>query len=289
MNHLFEQIDLKPFHWIYRRVSESNFRGFYHWHQGCELLFVYQGKGRVIVNQQTYEIKRGMLFFFQPFQLHKVHVEVSPHTPYERSIMHFDPLTLRKSLHLFPDLHSLLKKLQHGVNEPQAFDLESSYNYVYEVCEHFNKSLQASNWEEDSQLFLMQLLTCIRTNINDSELEPSSSKKFRSLYYSERIMNWIEEHYMESFDLGLLSDELHLSKSYVSRIFKHETGSSLTEYITIRRIKQACQLLQITQKSIDIISECVGFGSVSYFIQLFKKMIGTTPHQYRLSQQKSHK
>lgn len=282
MNHLFEQIDLKPFHWIYRRVSEKNFQGFYHWHQGCELLFVYRGKGRVIVNQQTYELKKGMLFFFQPFQLHKVHVEVSPQTPYERSIMHFDPLTL-DSLSLFPGLNAFFKQLQNGVNALHAFDLENDYEYIYETCEIFHKSLQKSNWEEDSQLFLLQLLSCIRSNIPEPKIELSSTKTFRPLYYSERIMQWIEDHYMEPFDLERLSDELHLSKSYVSRIFKRETGSSLTEYLTIRRIKQACQLLQMTNKPIEFIGENVGFGSVSYFIQVFKKMVGTTPHQYRRS------
>ncbi|UOQ50472.1 AraC family transcriptional regulator [Gracilibacillus caseinilyticus] len=288
MDNLFEQIDLDPFCWIYRRVSEDNFQGFYHWHQGCELLFVYEGKGRVIVNQQTYEIKKGMLFFFQPFQLHRVNVEVSPDTPYERSVMHFDPLTLEKNLRLFPGLRHLLKQLQHGVNEPQAFDLEKSFHYIFEVCEVFNQSLQTNNWEEDSQLFLMQLLSSIRSNIHHAELHTSANKAFRSLYYSERIMQWVEAHYMEPFDLERLSNELHLSKSYVSRIFKQETGSSLTEYLTIRRIKEACQLLQMTHQSIELIGESVGFGSVSYFIQIFKKMIGTTPHQYRLSYQNIH-
>ncbi|WP_186577265.1 AraC family transcriptional regulator [Aquibacillus kalidii] len=287
MNNLFEQIDLKPFHWIYRRVSEENFQGFYHWHQGCEILFVYRGQGRVIVNQQSYEIKKGMLFFFQPFQLHKVYVDVSPHTPYERSILHFDPLSLGRNLHFFPGLSGLLKQLQNGINEPQAFDLKDAFPYINDICEIFNKSLQTSNWEEDSQLFLMQILSCIRSNIHDVQLNTSSNKEFRSLYYSERIMLWIEEHYKEPFDLGQLSDELHLSKSYVSRIFKRETGSNLTEYITIRRIQQACQLLQMTNNPIEIVSQNVGFESVSYFIQLFKKMIGTTPHQYRLSQQSS--
>ncbi|MDX8044613.1 AraC family transcriptional regulator [Gracilibacillus sp. S3-1-1] len=285
MNHLFQQIDLNPFTWVHRRVSERDFQGFYHWHQGCELLFVHRGQGRVIVNQQTYEIKKGMLFFFQPFQLHRINVEVSPSTPYERSVIHFDPLTLGKHLHLFPSLHTLLKQLQNGVNEPQAFDLENTYNYIYEICETFQNSLQTSSWEEDSQLFLMQLLSCIRSNMNEVKCDATSTNKLRSLHYSEKIMHWIEEHYMESFDLNRLSSELHLSKSYVSRVFKRETGSSLTEYITIRRIKQACQLLQTTDQPIEIVGESVGLGSTSYFIHVFKKLIGTTPHQYRLSHQ----
>ncbi len=138
MNKLFEQIDLKPLHWIYRRVSEDNFSGFYHWHQGCELLFVYRGQGRVIVNQQSYTIKPGMLFFFQPFQLHRIYVEVSPDTPYERSIMHFDPLTLGKNLDRFPGLHKLLNWMQHSVMEQQGFDLSNQYDYIYEICEALN-------------------------------------------------------------------------------------------------------------------------------------------------------
>lgn len=282
MNHLFEQIYLKPFHWIYRSVSEDNFSGFYHWHQGCELLFVYRGKGRVIVNQQTYDIKPGMLFFFQPFQLHRIYVEVSPEIPYERSIMHFDPLTLGKNLDHYPGLNKLLNRLQNSVIEQQGFDLSNNYFYIYEICEALNNSLKTNNWEEDSQLYLMQMLSCIRSNMQDTKLDTALGK-YRSLYHSERIMQWMEKHYMEPFDLERLSSELHLSKSYVSRIFKRETGSSLTEYLTILRMKQACRLLQMSKEPIEIISESVGLGSASYFIQLFKRMIGTTPHQYRLT------
>lgn len=269
MNNLFEQIDLKPFTWVYRRISEIDFKGFYHWHQGCELLFVYRGQGRVIVNQQTYDIKKGMLFFFQPFQLHRVYVEVSPESPYERSIMHFDPITLRKNLYLFPKLHTLLNHLQHSVNGPQAFDMKNYFPFIYELCEVFNDSLHTNNWEEDSQLLLIQLLSCIRLNDSQVHQDTSHLKIFRPLYHSERIMQWIEAHYMEPFDLGRLSDELHLSKAYISKVFKRETGSNLTEYVTIRRIKEACQLLQMTPKSIELIAESVGFSSVSYFIQLF--------------------
>ncbi|MGG0737586.1 AraC family transcriptional regulator [Niallia taxi] len=288
MNNLFEQIDLKPFNWVYRRVSEKDFQGYYHWHQGCELLFVYRGKGRVIVNQQTYEIKRGMLFFFQPFQLHKIHVDVSPEAPYEQSILHFDTVMLGESnLNPFPGLNSLLKQLQYGVNELQAFDLEDVYSYLYEVYEIFNKSLQAKNWEEDVQLFLMQLLSCIRLKNYNTDTNVTSNLPLRPLLYSERIMNWIEAHYMESFNLDQLSDELHLSKSYISRSFKRETGSSITEYLTIRRIKEACQLLEMTHKSIEFIGESVGIKNASYFIQLFKKVVGITPHQYRLTHQKA--
>jgi len=99
---------------------------------------------------------------------------------------------------------------------------------------------------------------------------------------SERIMSWIEKHYGEPFRLEELADELHMSKSYLSRLFRQETGSSITGYLTARRIQQACHLLQSTNKSVEVIGEQVGLTNASYFINLFKRIMGVSPHQYHL-------
>ncbi|MNI97083.1 Arabinose operon regulatory protein [compost metagenome] len=76
---------------------------------------------------------------------------------------------------------------------------------------------------------------------------------------------------------------MHLSKSYVSRIFHQETGSRLVDYLTARRIKQACRLLSTTDLPVERIGITVGFPNASYFNQLFKKSLGTTPLKYRKS------
>jgi YesN/AraC family two-component response regulator len=94
-------------------------------------------------------------------------------------------------------------------------------------------------------------------------------------------MRWIEEHYREEISLETLAEETHLSKFYVSRIFREETGSSITDYLTARRIKQACRLLQTTDLSVEQIGIRVGYPNASYFIQLFKKVVGVTPLKYR--------
>jgi len=67
----------------------------------------------------------------------------------------------------------------------------------------------------------------------------------------------------------------------VSRIFRQETGSSITDYVKARRIKQACRLLETTELPVERIGILSGFESPSYFIQLFKRMIGMTPLKYR--------
>ncbi len=84
---------------------------------------------------------------------------------------------------------------------------------------------------------------------------------------------------------NLQRDELaamvHVSPGYLGRIFKKETGASLTDYITKRRIAVAKQLLTKTSLSITGISERVGISYSSYFTKIFKEQVGMTPQEFR--------
>ncbi|QTH43087.1 helix-turn-helix transcriptional regulator [Cohnella sp. LGH] len=58
------------------------------------------------------------------------------------------------------------------------------------------------------------------------------------LRYSEQIMRWIEEHFAEAVSLERIAEEMHLSRFYVSRVFRAETGSSLSDYLAARRMRR---------------------------------------------------
>lgn len=54
--------------WHHKKLFyPTDYNGYYHWHQGCELLIVFDGAGSVVVNQQMSPIKKGMLFSSSPF------------------------------------------------------------------------------------------------------------------------------------------------------------------------------------------------------------------------------
>ncbi|EFM10471.1 transcriptional regulator, AraC family [Paenibacillus curdlanolyticus YK9] len=287
MNRLFEllQFQGRPYLWAHATRSTEHFKGYYHWHQGCELLLVHEGAGKVIVNQQSYDIRRGMLFFFQPFQLHHVFVEADAATPYVRTVFHFDPAPLESGLAPFPRLQHLYMKLKQGTMAEQAFDLAEELDVLLPACEAFTRTQsqeaqgkQRVNDEEEAGLLLLQFLSAVNRRLAVVQPDNASARTPR---YSEVIMQWVEAHYGEAFELERLSEELHLSKAYVSRVFQRETGSSLTDYIAARRMKEACRLLQTTDLPIRIIGECVGLSNTSYFISAFKKVIGSTPYKYK--------
>ncbi|WP_164783270.1 AraC family transcriptional regulator [Paenibacillus amylolyticus] len=88
-------------------------------------------------------------------------------------------------------------------------------------------------------------------------------------------MWWIEKHLDYEIRLGKMAADVHLSKSYASRVFHQETGSSITEYVTARRLKQNYLCLDITTFSVEEIGRHARFPngciSSSYFLNLPKR------------------
>ncbi|CAH1195546.1 HTH-type transcriptional activator RhaR [Paenibacillus auburnensis] len=284
MKQLFEPVffpDHKSLVWDYQIYTDDHYKGYYHWHQCCEVLFVHGGQGNVVVNQQMYEIRPGMLFFFQPYQLHRIYSEVSRESPFVRSIFYIDPQVAGDLLKGFPKRRAVFTALWQNNNPYCGFDLSTQALVLESAYARYNLTRMSSAGDdsEDIALLLLQLLECMGTG----ETSLLTSEERRNLHYSEKIMKWIEEHYQEEVNLDQLAAETHLSKSYVSRIFHQETGSRLVDYLTARRIKQACRLLTTTDLPVEQIGITVGFPNASYFNKLFKKMLGTTPLKYRKS------
>ncbi|WP_379151641.1 helix-turn-helix domain-containing protein [Paenibacillus sp. sgz5001063] len=284
MKQLFEPVVFIDHHsliWDYLIYTDDYYKGYYHWHQCCEVMFVHNGQGNVVVNQQMYDIRPGMLFFFQPYQLHRIYSEVSPECPFVRTIFYIDPHTAENLLQGFAKRKALFSSLWQGNNTSCGFDLSSSTEAVEWVYKNYNLCRKSTMEEdpEDITMMLLQLLSILGTGEN-SLIQPEERRKLR---YSEQIMNWIEEHYQEEVNLTQLAAETHLSQSYVSRVFHQETGGRLVDYLTARRIKQACRLLATTDMPVEQIGISVGFPNASYFNQLFKRVLGTTPLKYRRS------
>jgi YesN/AraC family two-component response regulator len=96
-----------------------------------------------------------------------------------------------------------------------------------------------------------------------------------------KITNYIKKHCGEKLTLDQLAKEVYLSKSYLSSIFKQETGMSLTSYITKVRVEKSKKLLLEDCLSLAVISAQCGFKDQSYFTKVFKKETGVSPKRFR--------
>lgn len=92
---------------------------------------------------------------------------------------------------------------------------------------------------------------------------------------------YIYSHIKERITIEDLSDELGVSASYLSRLFKKETGDSVSAYIRKQRIEMAKNLLHYSEYSMIDIANRLSFSSQSHFIQQFREYVGMTPKKYR--------
>jgi AraC-like DNA-binding protein len=92
---------------------------------------------------------------------------------------------------------------------------------------------------------------------------------------------FIQQNYARSFSLEELSETIGVSKSYLSRIFKMDTGISPWDYLNRFRVQKARELLLLTDRSITAIATDVGYEDVGYFGRVFREITGCSPRAFR--------
>jgi two-component system response regulator YesN len=96
------------------------------------------------------------------------------------------------------------------------------------------------------------------------------------------IMRYIHENY-DDIDLSLpdISKNTYLSPTYICKIFKDQTGTTINKYIAEYRLNKAKELLKDNNITINDIAAQVGYGDGNYFTKIFKKETGLTPSEFR--------
>ena len=96
-----------------------------------------------------------------------------------------------------------------------------------------------------------------------------------------KILVRIDSDLTADLSLKAQADFLKVNSSYLSTLFKKETGTTLTEYVNRKRVEHGIFLLNTTHMQIQAIAQCCGIPDVNYFTKTFKKIVGKTPKEYR--------
>lgn len=131
------------------------------------------------------------------------------------------------------------------------------------------------NTGEELDNWLINYFQLIRTLIQKKQVD-------NNVILAENAKKLVEERFQEP-DLSVESicQELHVSSSYFSKIFKQETGSTFLNYLINRRMEAAKMLLDVTDYKSHVIGTMVGYPEPNYFSYVFKKHCGISPVKYR--------
>ncbi len=95
------------------------------------------------------------------------------------------------------------------------------------------------------------------------------------------VINYLEAHYEQRAVLQSFCGKFHYSLPYVSRRFRQETGMTALDYLQKIRVEKCCGMLAGSNQSIQSIAREAGYEDTKFFNQVFKRLVGLTPGEYR--------
>lgn len=127
---------------------------------------------------------------------------------------------------------------------------------------------------------------CCLKKLFQADLEAYSRYKQSALskgpnWLMKKAVTYIEDLYQNDLKAAEIANVINVSPNYFSQLIKQETGKHFNDYLHDVRIKHAKNLLIETPYRIFEIAEMVGYKDYKYFVQIFKKLTGVTPTQYR--------
>ena len=145
---------------------------------------------------------------------------------------------------------------------------------------------------------VLKLITLFEKNNNPSEIELNSrllncfhsiekSGKYvakETVNYIDAVLAYIDDNYMKDISSSDIANFIRLNRSYLFKLFKQQTGMSVSQYLIQYRINKACEFLTEYNFSIGQIARMVGIDDIYYFSKLFKKITGLTPTEYKKRQ-----
>lgn len=254
--------------------TEKALNNEFHLHNTYEIYFFINGNVNYFVEQSCYKLQKGNLLIFNSQEIHKA-VSLSD-TPYERIIINFQPQIIRSLCTDTTNLLACFENHEIGTNNITLMDVNKS-NYFISTAMQLIHCLESDTYGCDllPLSYLIQLLVMINETFLDKRQTMTSIISPRIL----PILQYIDTHLTDRLSLDYLSKVLSIDKYYLSHLFKQNTGSTVYQYILMKRIALAKQLL-LQGRSVTEACEQAGFNDYSNFIRTFKKATGISPGNF---------
>ena len=242
-----------------------------HPHQNWfEITCILEGKGKIITNGDTTEVKNGDLYLSFPGDTHAIHSD------------RYKPLKYN-FLSLWTEDERILKELEDIMimnidGDKRKFSDKNVQNLIdnsiSEVIlnDGFSKEMLSYSLNQ----IIRYVIRDFKNHNNSVNLNFNSSTE---LCY--QMMNYINTHIYVMDNLNVLSKYFGYSYGYLSELFSKTTGEKLIDYYTTRRLEAATLLLKEDQLNIIEIAELLKYSSIYSFSRAFKNRFGISPNLYK--------
>lgn len=256
----------------------------FHSHPWYEVYYFHEGVCNYLIGDRIYSLAPGDLILMNGMTLHRP--KVDPNHPYVRTVIHFEPSLLKP----FQDLPRSVPILQ-------PFRTLSNYRLSLEgkdreEVERLLETMRGYQLEggavaEGRLLLAFADLLHVIYGLCMQPLRSRPNAPTEKERTVQRVITYLEERFTEELDMDRLQADLHVSKFYLSRLFKEVTGFTIFDFVFQRRINEAKILFLLDPGlSVTEVGFRTGFKHLAHFSRLFKRQVGMTPEKYRKSMRK---
>lgn len=245
-----------------------------HIHDCYEIYYSISGGKQFLIDNQFYDIHPGDIFIINQYESH--YLTQIDQMVHERIVLFADPEFIKALSTQDTDLNRCFVERPAHFSHKISLNREQQQRFLY----YIDKITSTNDFGHDiverlafTELIVLLNKCCIETTnaVNDNGYQYSEQVK--------EILAFINQNIHETITIDELSGHFYLSSSYICRIFKTATGTTINKYITARRIAIAKALLADGMNVSDA-CEQAGFNDYSNFLKSFTKAVGISPKKY---------
>ncbi|WP_077612535.1 AraC family transcriptional regulator [Clostridium sp. Marseille-P2415] len=247
----------------------------FHMHNSHEIYLLLDGHIQYFVENACYEMNAGSLILFSNREIHKA--INTANEAFTRLVIHVNPAFIR------PYCTPNTNLLDCFHREPAIGNLvllsKKEYEDLVTMATTIEKAIK-NRCSYGSDLTAVTTLIQILILINQAWQKTSSSRTAPRPHRAQAIMSYIDKNLTNPMTLDTISQALSLDKYYLSHLFKSETESSIFQYIVVKRVALAKELLS-QGHTVSEACHLSGFNDYSNFIRTFRQTTGYTPGQFK--------
>lgn len=253
-----------------------------HFHNLFEIGYCHYGHGLLVLGEEEQVYEDGMI---SAIPADFPHITVSEGVD-SWEFLFFDPAELIKEL--FPGQPGLqIENLARIDREALLFREKEQPELAATVRKVLREMHRKRPFYQETVRHLMQIYLLELLRVKAEAEEGSGAVRIRtgSIAQIQPAIEYVEQRYFEEIRASQLAARCGLSEAQFRRVFEESVHMAPIEYLNRIRIYNACKLMNRRDCSMDVVAEECGFSSLSAFTRNFKKIMKTTPYQWKLNKE----
>lgn len=250
-----------------------------HIHDCYEIYYSISGGKQFLIDNRFYDFHPGDIFFINQYESHCL--SQIDNVRHERIVISVFPDFLKKLSTETTDLNYCFTFRSSRFGHRISLTSEEQKRFFYFVHKLSRKSEFGQELlDRAAFLELMVFLNrCFIARCSQEKTVPGTGTPVPHHEQMEHILSFINRNLTEDLTLQMLADHFFISTSYLCRLFRESTGTTINRYITARRITKAKILLSEGCPVTETCALC-GFRDYSNFLKAFTKAVGISPKKY---------